>query len=121
MVEWSYPIKGDLVLDSNGAQFENWVIPKTQVVDAVLNIERLLIKKQQSLLVDCGEEKYMFGLYKPIDHSRVLFQLCAQKGPEQRFSDAGAPGYEIPSFLPIHQSGIALTWPEHHSHEGIQL
>ena len=67
MVEWSYPVKGDLALYPNEARFENWVIPRAQVIDAALNTERLLFKKRQSLLVDCGESKYMFGLYNSID------------------------------------------------------
>ena len=62
VVEWSRSKKDKLEIDDYGICFGEWTIPREMVKDAVLNTERIVIKKRQSLLVDCGEGKYIFGL-----------------------------------------------------------
>lgn len=43
-------------------------IPHAHIKDAVLNTEGFFIKKQQSLLIDSDNNKYMFNLFENIDN-----------------------------------------------------
>jgi len=66
VVEWSFPKEGDLVIDENSTRFGDWVIPNALIGEAVLNSERLIIKKRQTLLINCDGAKYAFGFYTPV-------------------------------------------------------
>ncbi len=66
-IEWSFPEKGSLVIQKDVTQFQDWVIPNSEIKDAVLNNERLIFKNRQSLLLDCGRDKYVFGLISNIE------------------------------------------------------
>ncbi len=66
-IEWSFPEKGSLVLQKDVTQFQDWVIPNSEIKDAVLNCERFIFKNRQSLLLDCGRDKYVFGLISNIE------------------------------------------------------
>ena len=67
VVEWSYPIEGELEIHEGSARFGDWVIPNNEVSDAVLNTERFLFKRRQTLLIESDGQKYVFGFYDPID------------------------------------------------------
>ena len=72
VVEWSLSKKDKLEIDDYGIRFGEWTIPREMVKDAVLNTERIVIAKRQSLLVDCGEGKYIFGLFDHIDNDLIF-------------------------------------------------
>ena len=63
VIEWSFPKEGELVINADNLRFGEWIIPNTKITDAVLNSERLFIKKRQTLLINCEGAKYSFGFY----------------------------------------------------------
>ncbi len=72
VVEWSYPIEGELEINENNAKFGEWIIPKDEVSDAVLNTERFMFKKRQTLLIESDGLKYVFGFFDPINGDFVF-------------------------------------------------
>jgi hypothetical protein len=72
VAEWSFPKEGNLEQDENNTLFGDWVIPNTQITEAVLNSENLFIKKRQTLLINCEKTKYVFGFYKPVENDFIF-------------------------------------------------
>lgn len=67
VVEWSRGEIGELELGLDSAMFKDWLIPYVAIDDAVLNTERLLLKKVQCLAIEAETGRYMFILHKPIE------------------------------------------------------
>jgi hypothetical protein len=67
VIEWSQPKKGNLTIDDDAITFEDWSIPVTSIDKATLDTVRMLHMKRQYLEFCCGETKYKFTLWKPIE------------------------------------------------------
>jgi hypothetical protein len=67
VIEWSQPKKGVLTIDDDVITFEDWSIPVTSINEATLESVRMLHMKRQYLGFSCGEIKYKFTLWKPIE------------------------------------------------------
>ena len=67
VVEWSHPAEGLLKLFDDKITFNKWEIPVEGISDAVLNTERLMFKKRQTLLIRGESGKYSFGFYDLIE------------------------------------------------------
>jgi len=65
-LEWSSQEKGELLLTSDTCKFNEWVIENHSIDNAVVNTEKLFDRANQSLAIQCGEQKYLFGFYTPI-------------------------------------------------------
>lgn len=70
--EWSFPREGTLELDEDSTRFGDWVIPNTKITAAVLNSERFLVMKRQTLLIKCDEGKYIFGFNNPVENDFIF-------------------------------------------------
>jgi hypothetical protein len=66
-IEWSQPKKGILTIDNEAVVFEDWSIPATSIDKASLDTVRMLHLKRQYLELSCGDSKFKFTLWKPID------------------------------------------------------
>lgn len=69
VIDWSYPTEGHLEIGLKSCRFGDWLIDNQSVDEAVVNTESMFFRKNQQLVIRAGSDKYMFGLFEPIDNS----------------------------------------------------
>ena len=65
VLEWSRGEDGDLTFESNRVRFNDWSIPYTNILDAVLNRETILFRKTLTLAIRAEAGEFMFSFYEP--------------------------------------------------------
>lgn len=66
VVEWSRGEDGELEFGPDTVTFMGWSVPYVLIQDAVLNSERMYLRKVQCLALKAETGQYMFTLHQPI-------------------------------------------------------
>ena len=72
VLEWSRGENGELNFESNRVTFNDWSIPYTNVLDAVVNRESILFRKTQTLAIRSEDGQFMFYFHKPTEELRDI-------------------------------------------------
>ena len=71
-ISWAPAKTAELIIGENELRFDDWVIPNSEIIDAVLNTERFLTKKRQSLGVQLSDSKCMFNFHSVLENDYRL-------------------------------------------------